>query len=69
MREAAIEYRSLKLLESEVYSYKDDTNIPCGIALKKMASLLDKYVHFSGILLSSIAEYDTIISFCSHLML
>ncbi|XP_074383101.1 INCREASED PETAL GROWTH ANISOTROPY 1-like protein 2 isoform X2 [Apium graveolens] len=42
MREAAIEYRSLKLLETEVYSYKDDTNIPCGIALKKMASLLDK---------------------------
>ncbi|KAK1351372.1 Protein CHUP1, chloroplastic [Heracleum sosnowskyi] len=42
MREAAIEYRSLKLLESEVSSYKDDTNIPCGIALKKMASLLDK---------------------------
>lgn len=44
MREAAVEYRSLKLLESEVSSYKDDTDIPCELALKKMASLLDKYV-------------------------
>ena len=42
MREAAIEYRDLKLLESEISSYQDDTNIPCGAALKKMASLLDK---------------------------
>lgn len=42
MREAAIEYRELKLLESEILSYKDDLNIPCGAALKKMASLLDK---------------------------
>ncbi|TXG71513.1 hypothetical protein EZV62_000092 [Acer yangbiense] len=42
MREAAIEYRDLKLLEREIFSYKDDTNIPCGAALKKMASLLDK---------------------------
>ncbi|KAI9195456.1 hypothetical protein LWI28_014992 [Acer negundo] len=42
MREAAIEYRDLKLLEHEISSYKDDTNIPCGAALKKMASLLDK---------------------------
>ncbi|XP_017218331.1 INCREASED PETAL GROWTH ANISOTROPY 1-like protein 1 isoform X1 [Daucus carota subsp. sativus] len=42
MREAAIEYRSLKLLETEVYSYKDDTTVPCGTALKKMAGLLDK---------------------------
>lgn len=67
MREAAIEYRSLKLLETEIYSYKDDTNIPCGIALKKMAGLLDKYVHFSSILLSSIAEEGAIISFCLHL--
>lgn len=46
MREAAIEYRSLKLLETEVYSYKDDTTVPCGTALKKMAGLLDKYVQF-----------------------
>ncbi|KAK2645380.1 hypothetical protein Ddye_020575 [Dipteronia dyeriana] len=42
MREAAIEYRDLKLLELEISSYKDDTNIPCGAALKKMAGLLDK---------------------------
>jgi hypothetical protein len=42
MREAAIEYRELKLLETEISSYQDDTNIPCEAALKKMASLLDK---------------------------
>ncbi|CAK7327445.1 unnamed protein product [Dovyalis caffra] len=42
IREAAIEYRGLKLLESEISSYKDDTNNPCGTALKKMAVLLDK---------------------------
>lgn len=44
MREAAIEYRDLKRLESEMVSYKDDSNIPYGVALKKMAGLLDKYV-------------------------
>ncbi|KAJ9181722.1 hypothetical protein P3X46_005788 [Hevea brasiliensis] len=42
IREAAIEYRALKLLESEICSFKDDTDIPCGTALKKMAVLLDK---------------------------
>lgn len=42
MREAAIEYRDLKLLQSEISSYKDDTDIPCAAALKKMAGLLDK---------------------------
>lgn len=42
MREAAIEYRDLKLLESEVSCYKDNANVPCGVALKKMAGLLDK---------------------------
>ena len=42
MREAAVEYRELKLLEQEISSYKDDPVIPCGAALKKMASLLDK---------------------------
>ncbi|KAA8528151.1 hypothetical protein F0562_035598 [Nyssa sinensis] len=42
MREAAIEYRGLKLLESEVSSYKDNASIPCGVALRKMAGLLDK---------------------------
>ncbi|KAG8658964.1 protein CHUP1, chloroplastic [Manihot esculenta] len=42
IREAAIEYRALKLLESEICSFKDETDIPCGAALKKMAVLLDK---------------------------
>ncbi|PQQ07560.1 protein CHUP1 chloroplastic [Prunus yedoensis var. nudiflora] len=42
MREAAIEYRDLKLLQSEISSYKDETDIPCAAALKKMAGLLDK---------------------------
>ena len=43
MREAAIEYRDLKCLESEVSCCKDNANVPCGLALKKMAGLLDKY--------------------------
>lgn len=43
MREAAVEYRDLKQLESEISSYRDDTNVPCEAALKKLASLLDKY--------------------------
>ena len=42
MREAAIEYRDLKLLENEISSYEDDTSIPCGAALKRMAGMLDK---------------------------
>ncbi|XP_030472905.1 actin cytoskeleton-regulatory complex protein PAN1 isoform X1 [Syzygium oleosum] len=42
MREAAVEYRTLKLLESEIYLYEDDMEVPCGSALKKMAGLLDK---------------------------
>ncbi|XP_028760017.1 protein CHUP1, chloroplastic isoform X2 [Neltuma alba] len=42
LREAAVEYRDLKLLEQEISSFKDDPDIPCGAALKKMASLLDK---------------------------
>ena len=42
IREAAIEYRGLKLLESEISSYKDDSNNPCGTALKKMGVLHDK---------------------------
>eukprot|EP00257_Ricinus_communis_P005296 XP_002519338.2 protein CHUP1, chloroplastic [Ricinus communis] len=42
IREAAIEYRSLKQLENEISSFKDDPSIPCGSALKKMAILLDK---------------------------
>ncbi|XP_031395541.1 protein CHUP1, chloroplastic isoform X2 [Punica granatum] len=42
MREAAVEYRSLKLLETEISSFKDNPIVPCGTALKKMANLLDK---------------------------
>ncbi|PPD88936.1 hypothetical protein GOBAR_DD14148 [Gossypium barbadense] len=42
MREAAIEYRDLKLLEMEISSFEDDTSNPCGVALKRMAGLLDK---------------------------
>lgn len=42
MQEAAVEYRDLKQLENEISSYRDDTNVPFGAALKKMASLLDK---------------------------
>ncbi|KAL2327523.1 hypothetical protein Fmac_020950 [Flemingia macrophylla] len=42
MREAAVEYRELKLLEQEISSLKDDPEIPCGASLRKMASLLDK---------------------------
>ncbi|CAJ1975686.1 unnamed protein product [Sphenostylis stenocarpa] len=42
MREAAVEYRELKLLEQEISSFKDDPEIPCGASLRKMASLLDK---------------------------
>ncbi|XP_012573389.1 INCREASED PETAL GROWTH ANISOTROPY 1-like protein 2 isoform X2 [Cicer arietinum] len=42
MREAAVEYRELKMLEQEISSYKDDPDIPCAASLKKMASLLDK---------------------------
>ncbi|XP_012084221.1 protein CHUP1, chloroplastic [Jatropha curcas] len=42
IREAAIEYRALKLLENEISSFKDDTDIPCETALKKMAILLDR---------------------------
>lgn len=44
MHEAAVEYCDLKRLENEVSSYKDDNTMPCESTLKKMASLLDKYV-------------------------
>lgn len=43
MREAAVVYRGLKFLESELVSHKDSLAIPCGVAFKKMAGLLDKY--------------------------
>ncbi|KAL4313207.1 hypothetical protein GQ457_01G029690 [Hibiscus cannabinus] len=42
MREAAIEYRDIKLLETEISSYEDVAGTPCGVALKRMAGLLDK---------------------------
>ncbi|XP_058203493.1 protein CHUP1, chloroplastic [Rhododendron vialii] len=42
MREAAVEYRGLKLLQSELSSHKDDPTIPCAVTFKKMAGLLDK---------------------------
>ncbi|KAK4773132.1 hypothetical protein SAY87_028151 [Trapa incisa] len=42
MREAAVEYRSLKILEEEISSFKDDRDVPCETAQRKMANLLDK---------------------------
>ncbi|KAK9136546.1 hypothetical protein Sjap_007140 [Stephania japonica] len=42
MREAAIEYRDLKRLASEVSSYMDDSTTTCEASLKKIAGLLDK---------------------------
>ncbi|AAD49768.2 F11A17.16 [Arabidopsis thaliana] len=42
LQEAAVEYRELKKLEKELSSYSDDPNIHYGVALKKMANLLDK---------------------------
>lgn len=43
LQEAAVEYRELKKLEKELSSYSDDPSIHYGVALKKMANLLDKY--------------------------
>ncbi|XVF23049.1 hypothetical protein REPUB_Repub13aG0004400 [Reevesia pubescens] len=42
LREAAFGYQDLKKLESEVLYYKDDSRIPCDIALKKMVTLSEK---------------------------
>ncbi|KAE8669913.1 peroxisome bioproteinsis protein 7 [Hibiscus syriacus] len=42
LREAAFGYRDLKKLESEVLYYKDDSRVPCDIALKKMVALSEK---------------------------
>ncbi|CAE5959623.1 unnamed protein product [Arabidopsis arenosa] len=42
LQEAAVEYRELKKLEKELSSYSDDPSIHYGVALKKMANLLDK---------------------------
>ncbi|RDX98118.1 Protein CHUP1, chloroplastic, partial [Mucuna pruriens] len=52
MREAAVEYRELKLLEQEISSFKDDPEIPCGASLRKMASLLDNLGDTNAILSS-----------------
>ncbi|MBA0723214.1 hypothetical protein Golax_003816 [Gossypium laxum] len=42
LREAAFGYQDLKKLESEVLYYKDDSRMPCDIALKKMVALSEK---------------------------
>lgn len=42
MREAAVEYRELSLLETDISSYRDDASVSCAVALKKIANLLDK---------------------------
>lgn len=42
LREAAFGYRDLMKLDSEVSHYKDDSHVPCDIALKKMVTLSEK---------------------------
>ncbi|XVE91064.1 hypothetical protein DITRI_Ditri20bG0126100 [Diplodiscus trichospermus] len=42
LREAAFGYQDLKKLESDVLYYKDDSRVPCDIALKKMVALSEK---------------------------
>ncbi|CAA7048139.1 unnamed protein product [Microthlaspi erraticum] len=42
LQEAAVEYRELKKLETELSSYSDNPSIHYGVALKKMVDLLDK---------------------------
>uniref|UniRef100_A0A1D1YCI3 Protein CHUP1, chloroplastic n=1 Tax=Anthurium amnicola TaxID=1678845 RepID=A0A1D1YCI3_9ARAE len=42
LREAAVEYRDLKRLETEILSFEDDASMPCETALKKIANLQDK---------------------------
>lgn len=44
LREAAFGYCDMKKLESEASSFCDDPRQPCGPALKKMQTLLEKYV-------------------------
>lgn len=46
MREAAIEFRYFKSLESEIDYFKDDASVPCDVSLRKISSLLDKYSSF-----------------------
>ncbi|XVF26298.1 hypothetical protein REPUB_Repub14bG0004400 [Reevesia pubescens] len=45
LREAAFGYQDLKKLELEVLYYKDDSRMPCDIALKKMVALSEKMEH------------------------
>ncbi|XP_058100733.1 protein CHUP1, chloroplastic-like [Magnolia sinica] len=45
MREAAFGYSDLKKLESDASSFRNDVQQPCGPALKKMQSLLEKLEH------------------------
>lgn len=45
LREAAFGYCDLKKLESEASSFRDDLRQPCGSALKKMQTLLEKLEH------------------------
>lgn len=46
LREAAFEYQDLVKLEKRVTSFVDDPKLSCEAALKKMYSLLEKYVCF-----------------------
>lgn len=43
LREAAFGYRDLKKLEHEVTNYKDDPQLSCDGALKKITALAEKY--------------------------
>lgn len=45
LREAAFGYCDMKKLESEASSFRDDFRQPCGLALKKMQALFEKYEH------------------------
>lgn len=44
LREAAFEYQDLMKLEKGLSSLDDDPKLPCEAPLKKMYSLLEKYV-------------------------
>ena len=44
LREAAFEYQDLMKLEKKVCTFEDDPKLSCEAALKKMYSLLEKYV-------------------------
>lgn len=44
LREAAFEYQDLMKLEKQVSTFEDNPKLSCEAALKKMYSLLEKYV-------------------------